>query len=328
DLATVMNQVRAAYFGVEAQSLQRGDEEVEIWLRYPRDERTTEAALRDMRISGPNGGSYPLGEIAALRYGTSVLSINHISGEREITLDANVAAADVSAPGVINELQAEVLPGITAKYPNVTYSLEGQNRQSFKMTGAIGAVGPIVFLFIFGLIVLNFNSFSQALLVFGMYPFALIGVIFGHWVHGLPLNIFSVVRTIALIGVFTNDSLVFISTYNQLLEEGKSFVESLREAARSRFRPILLTTVTTVAGLAPLITSSSLGAQFLKGPAIAIAYGMGIGLFTILLLLPTYLLLTNKVRRGTYKLFHRGAGWPVPAAVEPAVRNLAHRIQD
>ncbi|MEO0733351.1 MAG: efflux RND transporter permease subunit, partial [Bacteroidota bacterium] len=327
DLATVMNQVRAAYFGVEAQSLQRGDEEVEIWLRYPRHERSTEAQLRDMRIAGPNGGSYPLSEIAELDYSTSVLSINHIAGEREITVDANVASINVSAPNVINKLQEEVIPGLRQKYPEVTYSLEGQNRQSFKMSAAIGAVGPVIFLFIFGLIVLNFNSFSQAFLVFGMYPFALIGVILGHWIHATNLNIFSAVGTIALIGVFTNDSLVFISTFNQLLEEGKSFVESIKEAARSRFRPILLTTVTTVAGLGPLIVSNSLGAQFLKGPAIAIAYGMGFGLFTILLLLPTYLLLTNMVRRGRYKLFNRREAWPAAAAVEPAVRNLANRIE-
>ncbi|MEM9836200.1 MAG: efflux RND transporter permease subunit [Bacteroidota bacterium] len=328
DLAAVMNQVRAAYFGVEAQSLQRGSNEVEVWLRYPRNERNSERQLRDMRISDNAGGSYPLSEIAEIEYGSSVLSLNHISGEREITLDANVASANVSAPTVINDIQANVLPAIAATYPSVTYSLEGQNRQSFKMSGAIASIGPIIFLFIFGLIVLNFNSFSQAFLVFLMYPFALIGVIFGHWVHAVPLNIFSVVGTIALIGVFTNDSLVFISTFNQRLEEGDDFLAALKEAARSRFRPILLTTVTTVAGLAPLITSSSLGAQFLKGPAIAIAYGMAIGLFTILLMLPTFLLLANRLRRLNYHLFHRKQALPTAAQLEPAVKNLAHRIKE
>jgi multidrug efflux pump subunit AcrB len=321
DLATVMAQVRAAFFGVKAQSLQRSDEEVEVWLRYPLSERDSESRLRDMRIVGPRGGSYPLGEIAEIEYGTGVLAINHIDGQREITVDANVASSDVSAPNAITDLQASALASIERNYPEVTYSLEGQNRQSFKMSAAIARYGPIVLLLIVSLVVLNFNSFSQALLVFGLYPFALIGVILGHFMYATPLNIFSAVGTIALIGVFTNDSLVFISTFNQQLEEGRGFLEAIREAARSRFRPILLTTVTTVAGLAPLIASNSLGAQFLKGPALAIAYGMGFGLFTILLLLPAFLLLLNGLRRR----LHRGGS---AREVEPAVRNLKHRISD
>jgi multidrug efflux pump subunit AcrB len=327
NLARVMAQVRAAFFGVEAQQLQRGDDEVEIWVRYPRDERQNERSLRDMRITGPGGRSYPLTEVARIDYGTGSLTINHLEGQREIRVEANVASMDVSAPTVIGELEEEVLSRLVADYPGVDYSIEGQNRQSFKMAAAIRVVGPIVLALIFGLIVLNFNSFSQALMVFSLFPFAIIGVVLGHWIHATTLNLFSMIGTIALIGVFTNNSLVFISTFNQLLQEGWTFAKALRETARSRFRPILLTTVTTVAGLGPLILSSSLGAQFLKGPAIAIAYGLSFGLLNVLILLPVFLVILNGLRRLLYKA---GKGGPSPTKeeVEPAVRAQGNRLNE
>jgi len=324
NLGAIMAQVRAGFFGAEVQSLQRGSDEVKIWVRYPRDERSREDQLLNMRISDPRGNSYLLRDLVEVSERKSSLSINHLEGQREIRVEANVASIDVSAPQVIGEIEASYLPDIQEAFPSVTYSVEGQNRQSFKMVGAISRVGPIVLLFIFGLIVLNFNSFSQAFLVFGLFPFSLIGVVLGHWIQGIPLNIFSFVGTIALIGVFVNNSLVFISTLNQLLQEGNSWGDALRQTARSRFRPILLTTITTVAGLAPLIASNSIGAQFLKGPAIAIAYGLSFGLFNVLFLLPALLHLTNGLRLTSARVLRKSDR--TPETVEPAVRSMQHKI--
>ena len=323
----VMNQVRAAFFGVEAQSLQRGSEEVEVWLRYPTTGRQSERQLTDLRIRTPQGASYPLSEVATLDYDSGNLAINHLNGEREIRVEANVADALVSAPAVIAELESGVLADVTARYPSVIYSVEGQNRDAAKMGATAGVVMPVVALIMLGLIVVAFNSFSQAILTFALYPFALIGVMVGHWVHDTPLNVFSIIGTIALIGVFTNNSLVFVSTYNALLTEGRSFRESLREAAQSRFRPILLTTLTTVAGLAPLLSSNSLGAQFLKGPAIAMAYGLSFGLFNTLLLLPAVLVLVNAGRRGLKRAKTRGKATPTREEVEPAIRSKAYEFE-
>ncbi|MEM9259067.1 MAG: efflux RND transporter permease subunit, partial [Bacteroidota bacterium] len=126
----VMNEVRAAFFGIEAQSLQRGNEEVEVWVRYPRDGRANETQLKDMRINTQTGGSYPLSEVASLDYGIANQVINRLEGEREIRVEANVASIDVSAPTVISELQANVLTELGEKYPRVRYSIEGQNRES------------------------------------------------------------------------------------------------------------------------------------------------------------------------------------------------------
>ncbi|MEL6970534.1 MAG: efflux RND transporter permease subunit [Bacteroidota bacterium] len=325
-LGQIMAQVRAGFFGEEVQRLQRGEDEVKVWVRYPLEGRNRKEELLNMRINDGQGNSYLLQDMVTIEDRIGSLSINHLEGQREIRVEANVASIDVSAPAVISEIEAQYLPEIIAKYPSVTYSIEGQNRSSFKMAGAISTVGPIILLFVLGLIVLNFNSFSQTFLVFSLFPFALIGVILGHWMQGEALNIFSFVGTIALIGVFVNNSLVFISTLNQKLQEGVEWAKALRETAMSRFRPILLTTVTTVAGLAPLLASNSIGAQFLKGPAIAIAYGLSFGLFNVLLLLPAQLHFFNGLRQRWFNLRHKEKG--TAEKVEPAVRALAYQIEN
>ncbi|MEM7551445.1 MAG: efflux RND transporter permease subunit [Bacteroidota bacterium] len=324
-LSSVMAQVRAGFFGVEAQSLQRGDNEVEIWVRYTEEERSSIDNLMNMQIRTPKGNFY-LKDIAEVEQQTGTLTINHTEGVREITIEANVANINVSAPKAIAYIEQTILPGILERYESVSYTVEGQNRMSFKLIGAISTVGPIILLFVFALIVINCNSFSQALMVFLLFPFALIGVIFGHWVHATPLSIFSLIGTIALIGVFVNDTLVLLSTMNDYLKEGESFSESLLKTARTRFRPVLITSITTIAGLAPLIFSSSLSAQFLKGPAIAIAYGMGFGLFNVLLLLPIFLIVFNRMRRAWFYRFSNKDY--STEEVEPAIRKMKYLIKD
>ncbi len=325
-LGQIMAQVRAGFFGEEVQSLQRGEDEVKVWVRYPRSGRSQYEQLLNMHIRDRSGNRHLLKDLVAVDNQVGALAINHLEGRREIRLEANVANINVSAPQVISEIEADVLPGIMEAYPTVSYSLEGQNRRSFKMASAIAVVGPMILVFMFALIVINFNSFSQALIVFALFPFALIGVILGHMIQGLPLNIFSFVGTIALLGVFVNDSLVYISTLNNLLRDGRSWRDALIETASKRFRPILLTTVTTVAGLGPLIASTSLGAQFLKGPAIAIAYGLSFGLFNILFLLPALLHLLNGMRMTTFRLFRKRK--VTPEEVEPAILALHHLIEE
>ncbi len=326
-LSSVMSQVRSAFFGVEAQSLQRGDEEVEVWLRYPEEGRQSKEQLLDMRINGKNGSTYALSEIAYIKEAIGNLTIDHLDGQREIRVEANVANKDVSAPQVIGQIESEILPQILQKYPTVTYSVEGQSRQAFKLIDAMAIVGPIILLLIFALIVFNCNSFAQAGMIFLLFPFALIGVIIGHFIHATALNIFSLIGTIALIGVFVNNTLVYISTLNDMLQEGVSFTKAVKDAAYSRFRPIVLTTITTVAGLGPLIFSTSLSAQFLKGPAIAIAYGLLFGLFNVLILMPIFLINLNKLRQFYARVFKKNQQIS-PEELEPAVRLLMSTSQE
>ncbi|MEL7162498.1 MAG: efflux RND transporter permease subunit, partial [Bacteroidota bacterium] len=223
-------------------------------------------------------------------------------------------------------LESGPLAEIAKQYPDVAFTAEGQSRESAKMGEGAGVVFPVIIFVMLALIVVAFNSFSQAFLTFALYPFAFIGVILGHWIQGESLNVFSIIGTIALIGVFTNNSLVLVSTFNQLMEEGKGFFAAMREAAASRFRPILLTTVTTVAGLAPLLASSSLGAQFLKGPAIAMAYGLSFGLLNVLFLLPALIVIVNGGRRFLKRVKTLNKVKATPEQVEPAVRAKAYRV--
>ena len=325
-LSQIMGQVRAGFFGEEVQSLQRGEDEVKVWIRYPREGRSRKDQLMNMRIRDGAGNSYLLRDIVTVEDRIGSLTIDHIDGRREIRIEANIANKDVSAPQVIAEIEQEYMSEILSRFPSVTYSVEGQNRSSFKMIEAISTIGPIVLIFVLALIVINFNSFYQAFLVFFLFPFALIGVVLGHLIQGEPLNIFSFVGTIALIGVFVNNSLVFMSTLNQRLQAGDSWGHALLETASTRFRPILLTTITTVAGLGPLIASNSVGAQFLKGPAIAIAYGLSFGLFNVLFLLPAILHVFNGVRLGAFNLFNKERA--LPEQVEPAVLSMRYKIED
>ena len=325
-LAWVMRQIRAAYFGMEAQSLQREDEEVEVWVRYPKTGRNDEQQLFDTRIVAPSGEAYLLKDIAYVEEKTGTLAINHLEKRREVRVEANVANIGVSAPKAIADIEENIIKDIMKDYPSLSYSVEGQNRMSFKLIGAISTVGPIVLLFILSLIVINCNSFSQGFIVFALFPFAFIGVVLGHWAHSTSLSIFSVIGTIALIGVFVNNALVLLSTMNSLLVSGLPFKAALYEAAKSRFRPILLTSVTTIAGLGPLVASSSLSAQFLKGPAIAMAYGLGFGLLNVLVLLPVLLRTANQIRLIGYRLFSQQKH--TPETVEPAVRKLKFLIKD
>ncbi|TKG92961.1 efflux RND transporter permease subunit [Puteibacter caeruleilacunae] len=318
-LNDVMKQIRGGYFGIKAQSLQRGDEEVEVWVRYPEQGREDKSQLLDTRVVTPIGERISLKEIATIEEDKGTLSIDHIDEKREIRVEANVANKNVSAPKAIMDIEQNVLPAIIEKYPSVSYSVEGQARQSSKLMTVMMIVGPLVLFFIIALIVFNCNSFSQAFMVFTLFPFALIGVIIGHLVHGMPLNIFSLIGTIALIGVFVNNTLVFISTLNERLEDGMGFFEAVKESAYSRFRPIVLTSVTTIAGLAPIISSPALSAYFLKGPAISVAYGLLFGLFNVLLLMPTFLVVLHKLRYGWHKLFNRRSE-KNSLDLEPAVR--------
>ncbi len=317
-ITDILSQVRGGFFGILTQSIQRGDEEVKVWVRYEDEARNSIELLRNMRIRTPLGGSYPLRELANLEQNEGILSINHQNTIREIKVEADIARLDLSVPILIGDIQANIEQEIRAKHPEVAFTYEGQNRESSKAISSIQKYGPFILLLMFALIVINFKSFSQATIVFLLFPFTIIGVIIGHLIHGVALSIFSVIGLIALIGVVVNNSLVFIDAFNDLLIEGKTFGEALIESAKSRFRAILLTTITTVAGLAPLIGSKSLGAQFLKPPAISIAYGLGFSLLITLFILPSLLLLFNFAKRGIHRFWE---GEKISAEeIEPAVQ--------
>ncbi|RNC92883.1 MAG: efflux RND transporter permease subunit [Allomuricauda sp.] len=297
DLRTVMNQVRAGFFGVQAQRFQRGQDEIRVWVRYDRENRESIADLDDMRILTPSGTRVPLGEIATYVIERGEVAINHLDGQREIQLTADLKdPSNTSAPDVLAWIRTDIMPEIQSKYPTITASYEGQNRERNKLFNSLNFVGLTVLFLIYITIAFTFRSFSQPLLLLLLVPFSLPAVAWGHWLHGFPVNILSMLGIIALIGIMVNDGLVLIGKFNSNLRGGMNFDDAIYEAGRSRFRAIFLTSITTIAGLAPLLLEKSRQAQFLKPMAISIAYGIGFATVLTLLLLPLFLSFSNDIK--------------------------------
>ncbi len=297
DLRTVMNQVRAGFFGTQAQRFQRGQDEIRVWVRYDRENRSSIADLDEMRIVTPSGNRVPIKEIANYSIERGDVAINRLEGRREIQLTADLQdAKTTSATDIMVEIQSDIMPEILSKYPTVSPSYEGQNREAGKMMKSLNAVGIAVLLLIYITIAFTFRSFSQPLMLLLLVPFSITAVGWGHWIHGFPINILSGLGVIALIGIMVNDGLVLIGKFNGNLRQGMNFDDALFEAGRSRFRAIFLTSVTTIAGLAPLMLETSRQAQFLIPMAISIAYGIAFATVLTLIMLPIFLAFSNKVK--------------------------------
>ncbi|MEM9141605.1 MAG: efflux RND transporter permease subunit [Bacteroidota bacterium] len=300
DLRTIMNQVRSGFFGVQAQRFQRGQDEIRVWVRYDRNDRSSITDLDDMRILTPTGNRVPLKEIANYSIERGDVAINRLEGQREIQITADVKnPKTTSAVDIVEEIRTSVIPKIQEQYPSVTASYEGQNREKNKLMDSLTFVGLIILALIYITIAFTFRSFSQPLLLLLLVPFSLTAVAWGHWLHDFPINILSMLGIIALIGIMVNDGLVLIGKFNANLREGMSFDEAIYEAGRSRFRAIFLTSITTIAGLAPLMLETSRQAQFLIPMAISIAYGIGFATLLTLLMLPIFLSFSNSLKVST-----------------------------
>ena len=297
NLRTVMTQVRAGFFGSQAQRFQRGQDEIRVWIRYNRENRSSIKSLDNMRILVPNGGRIPLKEIASYEIARGDVAINHLEGRREIQVSADIKdPKKTSSTDIMDEIKNEIMPEILAKYPTVTPSFEGQNREFSKLNDSLKPVGLIVLLLIYIVIAFTFRSYSQPLLLLFLIPLSLPAVAWGHWIHDFPVNVLSMLGIIALIGIMVNDGLVLIGKFNNNLREGMTYDNALYEAGRARFRAIFLTSITTVAGLAPLIFEESRQAQFLIPMAISIAYGIGFATVLTLIVLPIFLAFSNSVK--------------------------------
>lgn len=319
-LRDIISQVRNGFFGNEAQRLQRGKNEIRVWVRYDLADRSGADDMLNMRISDRQGNRYPLKELVNVDYQLGLVSINHRGGEREIRVEADLSDTDISAPDVIEEIEASILPVLTSKYPSLGYTLEGQARETGEVATAAQTVLPILLLLIFGLILFTFKSFSQSIVLFLIIPFGLIGAAWGHYIHGLGLGILSVLGIIALVGIIVNDGLVLVTTLNDKLRDGMPYKEALIETGRARFRPVILTTGTTAVGLAPLILEKSFQAQFLIPMAVSVAYGLLIATFLLLALLPLLLMSANNATRLAHWMWE--GEWISHRAAEPAVQEL------
>lgn len=327
-LNNVMSQVRSAFFGAQAQRFQRGEDEIKVWVRYDEKERKSINNLHNMQLVSNSGERVPFQEIAEYKIARGEISINHLEGQREIQVKADLVDPKASATEYMNTLKNDIMPEILAKYTSVTPLYEGQNREAVKTQNSLNPTGWIILVFIYIVIAFTFRSYSQPFVLIALVPFSLIGIGWGHWIHGFSINILSGLGIIALIGIMVNDGLVLISKFNSNLKLGMKFDDALAEACKSRFRAIFLTTITTVAGLTPLIFEKSLQAQFLIPMAISIVYGIIIATVLTLLLLPIFLSTVNSIKVGALWFWDsdKWAFWTTPKpsyeSVERAVKEL------
>lgn len=318
--SSLSNQVRSGFYGKEVQRLQRGIDVIKVWVRYPKDERSSVGNLENMRIRTSDGGEYYLKDVAEIIYERNLVQINHLEGQREITVEADAANESVNMTEINNEIEDHILPDLKAKYPGLRFRYGGhaENLQKAKDSGIL--IAPIILVLLFAIVIFTFRSFSQTLLIFALVPLGFIGVGWGHWLHASALDMPSYLGMVALMGVMVNDSIVLISTFNEQLKIGKDFMTAIYDASVSRFRPIVLTSLTTIVGIAPLIISNEPEAKMVIPMAIAMAYGLATATFLNLLLLPVLLVGVNSLKCKV-KWLTTGV-MPSRESVETAVQEL------
>ena len=292
----VLNEIRKGFYGLESQRLQIGTDEVKIWIRYSKEDRNSIYDLENMRIK-LSGNNYLVSDLTDIKIKRGLISIDHLYGKRSVQINADLLNPKIDNPiTIISEIEDFINSNIKTMYPSIKYSVEGQIRSQAETGNSLKYSGPIVLILMLTIILLTFRSFLQTIAVFILIPFGFIGVGWGHFIHDFQLSMFSYFGMIALIGILVNDSLVFISKFNRNLKSGMLFNDALTKTGMSRFRPIILTSVTTIAGLAPLIFEKQLQAQFLIPMAIAIAYGLVMATLLTLIFLPAMLKIINKIR--------------------------------
>ncbi len=328
NLNDVIGQVRQGFFGYEVQRLQKGRDEVKVWVRYENADRSNLNKLEEMRVRFADGREFPLKEIADLKIDRGVVNIRHLDGKRVVNVTADVASNDVSVSEVNAVVNDSILPAVLAKYPGVSLDYGGQKEEQMKMQTSGMNVLPIILFAMFLVIAVVFRSVSQSAVVFLLIPFSFIGVVGGHYLMGKPISMLSFLGIIALVGILVNDALVYISTYNDMVREGRTQWQATFDASISRFRPIVLTSITTVAGLIPLLFEQSTQAQFLIPMAISVAFGLMMITVIILLLLPALLIILNRMKYVLVWAFTVALGGESPTylSVEPHYQGKRHWV--
>jgi multidrug efflux pump subunit AcrB len=267
-------QVRSAFYGAEALRIQRGRDEVRVYVRRPENERTSEYDIEEMMILAPNGSEIPLKEAAEVIRGRSYTEILRTDGKRTLTVSADIEQGKANANKVMASLLQNEVPRLMEKYPGLNYGFEGQQRDMQEAMSSLG-IGFLMAMFgIFALLAIPFKSYSQPLIIMTTIPFGIIGAVIGHFLMGYELSIISMFGVVALAGVVVNGGLILVNDANKRRWEGVGRFESIFQAGARRFRPIVLTSVTTFIGLAPMIFETSLQARFLIPMAISLGFGI------------------------------------------------------
>ncbi len=294
--ADIARQVRQSYYGAEALRQQRGRNEVKIMVRLPREERISEFHLEEMILRTPDGGEVPLVEAVTLKRGRADTSIERRNGRRVVTVSADVRPRSQAAQ-VTAVLNSDTIPALSARYPGLSFSYEGRMADRTESIQSLIRGLLIALIIIYAMLSIPLNSYIQPLIIMLAIPFGLVGAVIGHLIMGYSLSVLSLFGIVALSGVVVNDSLVLIDFANRRRKKGSIAVEAIQDAAIQRFRPIMLTTLTTFGGLAPMIFETSRQARFLIPMAISLGYGIVFATVITLVIVPSVYLIIDDVRK-------------------------------
>jgi multidrug efflux pump subunit AcrB len=331
-LSDLARQVRQAFYGEEAQRIQRGRDDVRVMVRYPESERRSLGDLENLRIRSAEGAEVPFRTVAKAELGRGYATIRRTDRQRVINVTADVDATRVSADQVLAELGANVLPKVLRDYPGMTYSFEGSQRTQRQALGSLLRWFGVALFVIYALLAVPLRSYGQPLVIMSVIPFGLVGAIVGHLVMravkgpSFGLSFLSITGIVALTGVVVNASLIMVHHVNARRADGSAMRAAVVDAAVSRFRPIFLTSVTTFGGLTPLLLETSVQAQFLVPMATSLGFGVIFASAITLLLLPSGYVIFEDLRGLPAWLTARGprpsranAPAPPPSADAPAI---------
>lgn len=316
DHAVISAQVRQGFFGGQAQRLQSGRDEMRVWVRYPKKGRRTLGQLETMKIKTPKG-EYPLAELADYNVVRGPVNIRRYNSTKEVRVEADLIDPYTPVPPILSKIEDSVQTELHAKYPGVRVLFQGQKKQSDETMAEIQRAFLIALSIIVILLMVHFKSAMQMVMVMMMIPLGWIGSAWGHGIEGMAVSILSFFGMVALSGVIINDAVVFLSKYNSNIIDEMPIEEAVYDAGTARFRAILLTSITTVAGLYPIVLEGSFQAQFLKPMAIALAYGVLFGTFFILIFLPALILAANDIK--VWLKWVVTGKRPIKEMVEPAM---------
>ncbi|TXS90291.1 efflux RND transporter permease subunit [Parahaliea maris] len=314
DMSDLSSQLLQSFGGGVTQKFQRGKDEVRVRVSFPDNQRQTLDDVLKAQISTPDGRTIPINSVVSVLPEIAPQDITRIDGLRSVYISGVVDKELVTPDELVSELKSTIIPDLRRRYPDLIVRFSGEAEQQRETTDSMERVFAITMLIIYALLAVPLRSYIQPLLIMTAIPFGLVGAVLGHWFHGLTLSVLSLNGVLALSGVVVNDSLLLVSRFNQLIEEGLAVKDAIVEACTNRLRAVLLTSVTTFAGLAPLLSETTLSAQFLIPAAAALAYGILFATGITLVLVPCLLQIQEDAKSYLVKR-------PKSGVDNPAVQN-------
>ena len=288
-------QIRQAFYGEEALRIQRNRDDVKVMVRYANQDRSSLSGIAEMRIRTIDGQEIPIEEVAEVEPGRAYSVINRVNRKRTITVISDIDETIGNASVIVAELKTGFLPILGERYPGITYDFGGQEKRTSESLDSIKSGYMLAMMGIFLLLASQFRSYIQPVIIMMAIPFGLIGAIFGHLVMRIDFTIVSVFGIVALSGIVVNDALILIDFINRAVRDGVDVNQAVVQSGKARFRPVLLTSITTIAGLFPLLLERSFQAQFLIPMAISICFGLLAATILTLLYVPALYLIVQDV---------------------------------